>query len=177
MRKLRAEWGATGHLNLKFFAFFQFQAALNILLSIPMLVGHGQCIHSVERAGICRCLYLADRMDRQKALLINTAEIILNAMRTIKAGCATSVCGDTHVIPTIFLNGLSGLVTPRLHLHRLTVGWRCSPLPFLMLHFLLNVTGVKATEEQALRSKGEAYAKYQRTVSAFIPLPRKQELK
>jgi steroid 5-alpha reductase family enzyme len=56
-------------------------------------------------------------------------------------------------------------------------GWLALPLPFMMLHFLLNVTGVKATEEQALRSKGEAYAHYQRTVSAFIPLPRKQEPK
>jgi len=56
-------------------------------------------------------------------------------------------------------------------------GWLALPLPLLMLHFLLNVTGVKATEEQALRTKGEAYARYQRTVSAFIPRPRKQELK
>ena len=44
-------------------------------------------------------------------------------------------------------------------------------MPALMLHFLLNVTGFRATEEQALRSKGEAYRAYQRRTSAFVPLP------
>jgi steroid 5-alpha reductase family enzyme len=38
-----------------------------------------------------------------------------------------------------------------------------------MLHFLLNVTGVKLTEEQALRTKGERYRIYQARTSAFIP--------
>ncbi len=40
-------------------------------------------------------------------------------------------------------------------------GWATIYAPALMLHFLLNVTGVKATEEQCLRSRGEDYAKYQ----------------
>jgi len=48
-------------------------------------------------------------------------------------------------------------------------GWSTFYCPILMLWFLLKVTGVKATEEQALRSKGEAYAAYQRTTSAFVP--------
>jgi steroid 5-alpha reductase family enzyme len=38
-----------------------------------------------------------------------------------------------------------------------------------MLFFLTKVTGVKATEEQAVRSKGQAYIDYQRTTSAFVP--------
>ncbi|CAN5387222.1 DUF1295 domain-containing protein [soil metagenome] len=41
--------------------------------------------------------------------------------------------------------------------------------PMLMLLFLTKVTGVKATEEQAVRSKGQAYIDYQRTTSAFVP--------
>jgi steroid 5-alpha reductase family enzyme len=41
--------------------------------------------------------------------------------------------------------------------------------PALILYFLLRVTGIPATEEQALRSKGEAYRKYQRTTSVFVP--------
>ncbi len=35
------------------------------------------------------------------------------------------------------------------------------------------VTGIPPTENQALRSKGEAYRDYQRRVSKFIPLPPK----
>jgi steroid 5-alpha reductase family enzyme len=42
-------------------------------------------------------------------------------------------------------------------------------MPALMLHFLLNVTGIKATEEQALKSRGDAYRRYQQTTSAFVP--------
>jgi steroid 5-alpha reductase family enzyme len=42
-----------------------------------------------------------------------------------------------------------------------------------MLYFLLRVTGIPATEEQALRTRGEDYREYQRTTSAFFPwLPR-----
>lgn len=48
-------------------------------------------------------------------------------------------------------------------------GWVTLYAPLLMLHFLLNVTGVKYTEEQCLRSRGEDYARYQRETSAFIP--------
>jgi steroid 5-alpha reductase family enzyme len=41
--------------------------------------------------------------------------------------------------------------------------------PALILFFLLKVTGIPATEAQALRSKGEAYRRYQQTTSVFIP--------
>jgi steroid 5-alpha reductase family enzyme len=41
--------------------------------------------------------------------------------------------------------------------------------PALMLFFLLRVTGIPATEAQALKSRGDDYRDYQRTTSAFIP--------
>lgn len=41
--------------------------------------------------------------------------------------------------------------------------------PLTILHLVLNVTGIPPTEQQSLRSKGEAYREYQRTTSAFIP--------
>jgi steroid 5-alpha reductase family enzyme len=47
--------------------------------------------------------------------------------------------------------------------------------PGIMLFFLLRVTGIPYTEEQSLRSRGEAYRTYQRTTNAFIPwIPKKQ---
>jgi steroid 5-alpha reductase family enzyme len=47
--------------------------------------------------------------------------------------------------------------------------------PALMLYFLLRVTGIPATEAQALASRGEDYREYQRTTSAFVPwFPRRQ---
>ena len=57
-----------------------------------------------------------------------------------------------------------------------THGWIALAMPVLMLHFLINVTGLKATEEQALRSKGERYRLYQARTSGFIPwLPKRIE--
>lgn len=41
--------------------------------------------------------------------------------------------------------------------------------PVVMYYFLTQVTGVKATEEQSLRTKGDAYAQYQKSTSAFFP--------
>ncbi len=43
--------------------------------------------------------------------------------------------------------------------------------PAIISFFLLRVTGIPATERQALRSRGDAYREYQRTTSAFVPLP------
>ena len=43
--------------------------------------------------------------------------------------------------------------------------------PVLMFAFLYRVSGIPWTEAQALRSRGEDYARYQREVSAFFPWP------
>ena len=42
----------------------------------------------------------------------------------------------------------------------------------VILARILEVTGIPATEAQALRSKGDAYRRYQATTSAFVPWPR-----
>ena len=46
--------------------------------------------------------------------------------------------------------------------------------PVLMLLFLYRLSGIPWTEAQSLRSRGEDYARYQREVSAFFPLPPRQ---
>jgi steroid 5-alpha reductase family enzyme len=43
-------------------------------------------------------------------------------------------------------------------------------VPAGLLFLLLKVTGIPATEAQALRSRAD-YAEYQRTTSVFLPLP------
>ena len=49
-------------------------------------------------------------------------------------------------------------------------GWTTLFCPALMLYFLFRVTGIPATEAQALRTRGDDYREYQRTTSAFVPL-------
>jgi steroid 5-alpha reductase family enzyme len=45
--------------------------------------------------------------------------------------------------------------------------------PVVMLAFLYRVSGIPYTEQQSLKSRGEAYREYQRTTSPFIPWPPK----
>ena len=57
----------------------------------------------------------------------------------------------------------------------LGAGWVMASLagPVVMLVFLYRVTGIPYTEAQALRTRRADYVEYQRTTSAFIPLPPK----
>jgi len=41
--------------------------------------------------------------------------------------------------------------------------------PLLMLFMLTRISGVKLTEEHAVRARGSAYESYQKTTSAFVP--------
>jgi steroid 5-alpha reductase family enzyme len=44
-----------------------------------------------------------------------------------------------------------------------------------MLLFLYKITGIPYTEARALASRGEDYARYQRSTSAFVPwFPKKE---
>jgi steroid 5-alpha reductase family enzyme len=53
-------------------------------------------------------------------------------------------------------------------------GWAGIFSPACILWFLLAVTGIPMAEKQSLKRRGDAYRRYQRTTSAFIPwFPRK----
>jgi steroid 5-alpha reductase family enzyme len=51
--------------------------------------------------------------------------------------------------------------------------WLAFAGPLAMGHFLLNVTGLPATERQMLATRGAAYRDYQRRVSPFVPWRRR----
>jgi len=46
-------------------------------------------------------------------------------------------------------------------------------MPVVMFAFLYFITGIPYTEQQAIRSRGEAYRQYKQTTSAFIPWRKK----
>jgi steroid 5-alpha reductase family enzyme len=55
-------------------------------------------------------------------------------------------------------------------------GWIGLISPALILYFLLGITGIAATEAQALRTRGNEYRAYQRTTSTFVPwFPKKEQ--
>lgn len=41
--------------------------------------------------------------------------------------------------------------------------------PAIILYLLLKVTGIPMTEEQSIRSRGDAFREYQKRVSVFVP--------
>lgn len=53
-------------------------------------------------------------------------------------------------------------------------GWLTLFAPGTILFLLLKVTGIPPTEASAVKRKGDAYRDYQRTTSAFLPLPPKE---
>ena len=169
--ELRRRWGVSGGLNRKFFAFFQLQAALNLVLAVPLLIAcsnPGIGWHSLEIAGATLWLVgvlgeaAADRqLARFKREPANKGEVC-------EVGWWRYSRHPNYFFEWTIWIGYAAfaLASPW--------GWLALAMPVLMLHFLLNVTGVKATEAQALRSKGEKYRRYQQRTSMFVPLPRKR---
>lgn len=165
-QQLRKQWGSSGSLKLKFLAFFQFQALLNAFLTLPLLLAafdRTPGLRPPELAGIA--LFVIGLLGE------STADAQLAAFKRDPANKG-AVCnrGLWHYSrhPNYFFEwviwiGYAAFALASPH------GWIALAMPALMLHFLLNVTGVKPTEEQAVRSKGESYRRYQRQTSRFIP--------
>ena len=165
-QQLRKEWGKRGNLNLKFLAFFEFQAALNAFLTLPMLIvsyNRTPAIQPLEMLGIA--LFVIGIVGE------STADAQLAAFKRNPANQG-GVCdvGLWHYSrhPNYFFEWLIWIAYAVFALAS-PHGWIALAMPVLMLHFLINVTGVRATEEQALRTKGERYRAYQSRTSSFIP--------
>jgi steroid 5-alpha reductase family enzyme len=171
--ELRRKWGQSGNLNLKFLAFFELQAALNAVLSLPLLLAcfnRTPELHGLEIAALV--IFLIGLAGE------SLADAQLAAFKRNPANKG-GVCDvglwrySRH--PNYFFEWLIW-VAYALFALAAPFGWIGIAMPLLMLHFLLNVTGVKATEEQALRSKGERYRIYQSRTSGFVPwFPRRAQ--
>jgi steroid 5-alpha reductase family enzyme len=164
-QQLRRSW-ASG-TAWKFLLFFEAQALLDVLLSVPFLL---VCVDS----GAPGKLSPSQVVGIGIWALAVAGESFADAQlaRFKRRPNHPAVCRDglwnysRH--PNYFFEWLVwigwALFAQPVHL-----GWIAWSAPLLMLFFLLRVTGIPATEQQSLRSKGEAYAEYQRTTSAFIP--------
>jgi steroid 5-alpha reductase family enzyme len=162
--QLRREWG--GNLPLKFLLFFQFQALLCVVLSTPFLLAtlnRRPQLSAPECAGAALWLlawaaeFVADsQLQRFKA---NAA----NRGATCRAGLWRY---SRH--PNYFFEWLIWVAFAVFAMGS-PYGYLAVFAPLLMLFFLFRVTGIPATEAQALRSKGDDYRRYQQTTSAFVP--------
>jgi steroid 5-alpha reductase family enzyme len=163
-RELRS--AVSGRENVFFFWFFQAQALLLAVLSIPcLLVNADPRLHLGFTDWLGFAVWLVaiggeSLADRQ---LADFKDQPLNRGKV----CATGLWRYSRH-PNYFFEWL---IWVAFFLVALPAPWGWTTLfaPALMLFFLLRVTGIPYTEQQSLRSKGDAYLVYQRTTSAFFP--------
>lgn len=162
--QLRKEWGEKA--NMKMFLFFQFQAILAVLLSLPFLLimlNPNPAISALEITGTGLWIigFAGESMaDEQLKKFKSRAQ---NKGKICEKGLWYY---SRH--PNYFFEWVIWLAYLVIALAS-PFGWLSIISPLLMLHFLKNVTGVPATEEQILKSKGDQYRRYQKTTSAFFP--------
>jgi len=162
---LRAKWG--DHANRNFFLFFQFQAIFVVFFSIPfafialepesgfdVLVWIGIGVWAIGNVGTI----VADRQ------LASWRADPANKGKTARGGLWSWSRHPNYFFEWVNWCGIAlvATVTPW--------GWIAWIVPAGLLFLLFRVTGIPATERQALRSRAD-YAEYQRTTSAFVPLP------
>lgn len=164
---LRARWPGPG----MFLAFFELQALIVVIFSLPFLFvsfNPQRGLNPLEISGILLALValcgeaISDlQMQHFKANSENHGKV-----------CQTGLWRYSRH-PNYFFESL---IWWGFFLVALPApwGWTTIVCPLLMLYFLMKVTGIPLTEEYAVKSKGDAYREYQRTTSAFVPWFRKK---
>lgn len=163
---LREHWGHRA--NLHFLWFFQAQALLAVVLSLPFAYAASAASGvptwtDLLALALCGTGVVGETIaDRQLQRFKRDPD---SRGRTCRRGLwAWSRHPNYFFEWCIWLGfGALGLAAPG--------GWIGLLAPALMLLSILKVTGIPPTEAQALRSRGEDYRRYQREVSAFVPLP------
>ena len=166
--ELRRKWKT--NIPFKFLIFFEFQAVLCILLSAPFLfavMNPEPSLSSLELAAACLWAVAMIGEVTADQQLHGFKSNPANKGRTCRIGLWNY---SRH--PNYFFEWLIW-VSYALFAAASPMGWVAVFAPLLMLYFLFKVTGIPATEAQALRTKGEDYRRYQESTSVFVPWPRK----
>jgi steroid 5-alpha reductase family enzyme len=168
--QLRSEWKT--FLPLRFLFFFEIQALLDLVLSLPFLLA---CLDRRAPLGIPEkigaAIWLLGMLGETlaDAQLDAFKKIPVNKGKTCRAGLWNYSRHPNYFFEWTIWVGYSvfALTSPW--------GWLGLLSPALILFFLLGLTGIPATEGQALRTRGEEYRRYQRETSAFVPwFPKKR---
>ena len=170
--ELRQSWKT--RLPFKFFIFFQAQALLDVFLSLPFLLAAldprpALGWNEFAAIGVWAVAFIGETVADAQLSAFKSSPA--NKGKTCRAGLWKY---SRH--PNYFFEWL---IWVAYALYAITApwGWLALFCPALMLFFLFRVTGIPATEAQALRSRGEEYRRYQEATSAFIPwFPKKQHM-
>ncbi|RAP59235.1 DUF1295 domain-containing protein [Oleiagrimonas sp. MCCC 1A03011] len=156
----------------KFLAFFMAQAGFTTLLSLPFLAAANH-VQPLPRWALVLAVAIwlvsvggEALADRQLARFRADPA---HRGKTCRAGLWRY---SRH--PNYFFEWTHWFAYPLLAIGS-PIGWLAWSGPVLMLIFLYRLTGIPYTEAQALRSRGDDYRDYQRSTSAFIPWPPKED--
>lgn len=169
-QQLRKEWGPNP--SNKFFWFFQFQAFSNVLLAIPFFVStanKAQAPGPFEYAGAALWLIAVIGEAAADRQLARFKKDPANKGKVCDVGLWNY---SRH--PNYFFEWLLWMAYWIFAMGS-PYGFLGALSPAIILYLLLKVTGIPATEEQSIRSKGEAYKIYQRQTSVFIPWFKKSQ--
>ena len=164
---LREAWAGRDYL---FFAFFQLQAVMVMLFSLPLLAAAGGTAPHLDRwvvaAGAIWAVALVGEMvaDRQLARFRDDPS---QRGRTLRRGLWAWTRHPNYFFEWLHWFAYLPLAATGPH------GWLAFTGPVLMFAFLVH-RGIPWSEAQALRSRGDDYRLYQREVGAFFPRPPRQ---
>ena len=162
--QLREEW--KDNVNLKFFAFFQMQGISNVFLCIPFFI---IASNPEEKLGVIEYIgaviwilaIIGEGVsDYQLARFKKDPE---NKGKVCEDGLWNYSRHPNYFFQTLIWTGvfIFALGSP--------YGYIAIICPLSITYLIFNITGIPMTEEQSIRSKGEAYLRYQKTTSAFVP--------
>lgn len=168
-QKIRSDWGPGA--NWKFLALFEFEALLDVLLSLPFFliaIDPSPRLGLFEITGILLWITgligetLAD--EQLKKFKADPA----NKARTCDKGLWYFSRHPNYFFEWLMWVGyfVFACASPW--------GWMAIISPLIMLHVLLNVSGVPLSEAQALATRGENYRRYLESTSLFVPLPKRK---
>ena len=167
-RELRRKWGENADRN--FFLFFQFQAAFVVLFSLPYAL---TAQDPADGLGALEWLGAAVWAAGNVGVIVSDWQLARwranpeNRGKTARAGLWSWSRHPNYFFELVTWCGVALAATAA------PWGWLAWTVPAVLLFLLFRVTGIPATEAQALRSRAD-YADYQRTTSVFVPLPPKR---
>lgn len=164
--ELRRRWRERGREQSTFAVFYQAQAALAVLLSGPILLAvynRHDGLEPLEWAGAALWVAAAAVELLADGQLTRFKADPANKGKTMRAGLWRY---SRH--PNYFFQWLTWVAYALVALAA-PHGWIALLSPLVILFLILKITGIPPAEEQALRSRGEDYRRYQRETSAFVP--------
>ena len=163
---LRARWPG----SLQFLGFFELQAGLVVIFSLPFLFASFNTAPELlwlEIAGMVLTSVSVFGEAIADFQLQHFKSDVTNRGRVCDVGLWRYSRHPNYFFESMVWWGafLVALASPW--------GLITIACPLFMLYFLFKVTGIPLTEEYAVKSKPHAYREYQRTTSAFVPWFRK----